>query len=400
MLDRDFGERLHKMVLPVPMPHSRGVQVVPTTNGSALLGPDAQVSDSADKGTDAASLQAILRLTEQLGTGVSLDYAIKTYAANRAACDETVRVRPDARRSNLLHVGNRSTGVSASPGTADRVLDLLQRAGLHCPDRPDAVRRLPKVRRLLLDPDPESLPSEDPRYQQVVCVCEQVTAAEIAASFDRHLPPRSIEGIRKRTRATGGRCQGSVCMVGVAVLCSIHTGLPPAEIGYRRAGATEESAVRRDSVAVVGAGVAGLAAAAELADRAQVTVLDRLPVPGGVLPFDFPAIRHLEQQCQSAGVQWLLGTTALRWQQGRLLAAGPRGVQWLETDHLVFAGGCRKATAAELPIAGPRLAGVLRRQSRSTWLRPRSPWATTSLSSVPATRRRQPGMPSRVSAAR
>lgn len=115
----------------------------------------------------------------------------------------------------------------------------------------------------------------------------------------------------------------------------------------------------RDRVAVVGAGAAGLAAAAELAGRAQVTVLDRLPVPGGVLPFDFPAIRHLEQQCQSAGVQWLLGTTALRWQQGRLLAAGPRGVQWLEADHLVFAGGCRPATAAELPIAGPRLAGVL-----------------------------------------
>ena len=239
VLDRAFGERLHKMVLPVPMPHTRGVQVVPTTNGSALLGPDAQeITDPADKGTDAASLQAILRLTKQLVPAVSLDFAIKTYAANRVACDETVRVRPDARRSNLLHVGNRSTGVSASPGTADRALDLLRQAGLHCPDRPEAVRRLPKVRRLLFDPDPESLPLEDPRYQQVVCVCEQVTAAEIAASFDRHVPPRSIEGIRKRTRATGGRCQGSVCMVGVAFLCSIHTGLPPADIRYGPAGAT------------------------------------------------------------------------------------------------------------------------------------------------------------------
>ena len=239
VLDRDFGERLHKMVLPVPMPHTRGVQVVPTTNGSALLGPDAQeITDPADKGTDAASLQAILRLTKQLVPDVSLDYAIKTYAANRVAADETVRVRPDARRSNLVHVGNRSTGVSASPGTADRVLELLRQAGLPCPDRSAAVCRLPKVRRLLLDPDPESLPAADPRYRQVVCVCEQVTAAEIAAAFDRHLPPRSIEGIRKRTRATGGRCQGSVCMVGVAFLCSIHTGLPPAEIRYGPAGAT------------------------------------------------------------------------------------------------------------------------------------------------------------------
>src|SRR6202034_604199 len=52
VLDRAFGERLHKMVLPVPMPQTRGVQVVPTTNGSALLGPDAQeITDPADKGT-------------------------------------------------------------------------------------------------------------------------------------------------------------------------------------------------------------------------------------------------------------------------------------------------------------------------------------------------------------
>ncbi len=115
----------------------------------------------------------------------------------------------------------------------------------------------------------------------------------------------------------------------------------------------------RDLVAVVGAGVAGLAAAAELAARADVMVLDRLPVPGGVLPYDAPVVRQLEDRCRSAGVQWLLGTTALRWERGRLLAAGPRGIEWLDAAHLIFAGGSRPATTAELPLAGPRLAGVL-----------------------------------------
>src|SRR6202035_731055 len=101
VLDRACGEKLHKMVLPVPMPHSRGVQVVPTTNGSALLGPDARdITDAADKATDTESLRALLRLTERLVPAVSLDYAIKTYAANRAAADETVRVRPDPLRPN------------------------------------------------------------------------------------------------------------------------------------------------------------------------------------------------------------------------------------------------------------------------------------------------------------
>jgi NADPH-dependent 2,4-dienoyl-CoA reductase/sulfur reductase-like enzyme len=117
--------------------------------------------------------------------------------------------------------------------------------------------------------------------------------------------------------------------------------------------------VSADQVAVVGAGVAGLAAAEVLAHRADVVVLDRLPVPGGVLPFDAPAVRSLEQRCRSAGVRWLLGATAVRWEEGRLLTVGPGGIEWLDADHLVFAGGCRPATAAELPVAGPRLAGVL-----------------------------------------
>lgn len=115
----------------------------------------------------------------------------------------------------------------------------------------------------------------------------------------------------------------------------------------------------RNHVAVVGAGIAGMTAAAELAGQAEVTVLDRLPMSGGVLPYDLPAVRELTARCRSAGVQWLLGTTAVRWQNGRLLTVGPSGIRWLDAAHLVFAGGARPATAAELMLAGPRLAGVL-----------------------------------------
>jgi glycerol-3-phosphate dehydrogenase len=233
VLDRAFGERLRMIVLPVPTPQTRGVQVVPTTNGSLLLGPDAQeIDDPYDKGTERENLLAILEQTRRLVPSVTLESAIKTYAANRAACDEAVRVRPDRFRPNLIHVGNRSTGVSCSPETAERVLELLAADGLSIADRPDAVRSLPKVRRLLQDPDPETLDSLDPRYRQVVCVCEQVTAAEIAQALAGRVPARSIEGIRKRTRATAGRCQGSVCLAGVTFLCSLHTGLPPAKIRH------------------------------------------------------------------------------------------------------------------------------------------------------------------------
>jgi glycerol-3-phosphate dehydrogenase len=231
ILDREFGQQMRKLILPVPMPHTRGVQVVPTTNGSALLGPDARdTDDPEDKSTDPDSLAAIVAKCRELVPDLPMSSVIKSYAANRPACEETVRVRFDTRRPNLLQVGNRSTGVSAAPATAELAARLLGEAGLDVAERHNAARSLPRVRRLLVDPDPCSLPEVDARYSQVVCVCEQVTAAEIAAAFAGRLPPRSIEGIRKRTRATAGRCQGSVCMVGVAFLCSLHTGLEPSQI--------------------------------------------------------------------------------------------------------------------------------------------------------------------------
>ena len=234
VLDRAFGARMRKIVLPVPTPQTRGVQVVPTTNGSVLLGPSADdIDDETDRATDAEELATIVRLCRALVPSVSAEYAIKSYAANRATTgDETLRLRPDPTVPNLVQVGNRSTGMSCSPAVADRVLEILRGQGLEAHERDGAIGALPKVRRLLLDDDPETLDRDDVRYRQVVCACEAVTAAEISASLTARVPATSIEGIRKRTRATGGRCQGSVCMAGVAFLCSLEQGLPPQDVRY------------------------------------------------------------------------------------------------------------------------------------------------------------------------
>jgi NADPH-dependent 2,4-dienoyl-CoA reductase/sulfur reductase-like enzyme len=113
-----------------------------------------------------------------------------------------------------------------------------------------------------------------------------------------------------------------------------------------------------DPIIVVGAGITGLAAAADLAERADVRVLERLPAPGGTWEFDHPGVRALIDQCRSRGVRVECGDTALRWVDRRLLVIGPGRREWLPADHLVFAGGVRPATPAELPLFGSRTAGV------------------------------------------
>ncbi len=115
---------------------------------------------------------------------------------------------------------------------------LLAAAGAPVAERPGALDRLEPVPRLLHHPDPGRLVARDPRYGQVVCACEHVSAAEIAAAFRMALPPASIDGVRRRTRATGGRCQGALCLAGTTFMASVHGDQPPWRVAQGEPDAT------------------------------------------------------------------------------------------------------------------------------------------------------------------
>ncbi len=113
------------------------------------------------------------------------------------------------------------------------------------------------------------------------------------------------------------------------------------------------------TVAVVGAGVTGLACAAALAGRAQAAVVDRIPVAGGVLGWDHPRVPALVDAARAAGARLHLGETAIRWDGQTLIAIGPDGVRRIDAQALVVAAGTRPQGRAELGLAGPRPAGIL-----------------------------------------
>ena len=58
----------------------------------------------------------------------------------------------------------------------------------------------------------------DPAYGRIVCHCERVTLGEIRDAARAALPARTLEGLRRRTRALNGRCQGFSCGAEVRAL--------------------------------------------------------------------------------------------------------------------------------------------------------------------------------------
>ncbi len=228
VLDREFGRRLRSIVFCTHSADTKGTNVVPTTHGTCLLGPTStDHEDEGDRSTDAATLEEIRAAAIRLVPATRDAAAIKSFAANRPASDERTRIHRDAARPWLVHATNRSTGVSTSPAAADLALALLHDAGLDACERPDAVRSLRPTPRLRTAARPERLIDVDARYGQVVCACEQVTAAEIAAALEGPVGARSVDGVRKRTGATYGRCQGALCMAGVTFLTAMATGAGP-----------------------------------------------------------------------------------------------------------------------------------------------------------------------------
>jgi glycerol-3-phosphate dehydrogenase len=236
LIDKEFGQSLRHIVFSTPGTISRGLHVIPTTSGSLLLGPTSEDVGSEDNETEPETLDDILVQARRLVPSIPPEMAIKYYAANRPASDETARVRMDPEVRNLLHLSNRSAGVGASLGSAEMAFELLNRAGLDAAERADAVQVNPPVRKLAHDPHPDELLTVDRRYGQVVCVCENVSAAEIAAALTSPVPARSIAGVWKRTHATGGRCQGSVCAAGVAFMCSLALNVPPEDVPVTETG--------------------------------------------------------------------------------------------------------------------------------------------------------------------
>ena len=231
VIDREFARALSRIVFGTHSATTKGINVVPTTHGSALLGPTAfDAVDPDDKATDLETVNFLVDRASMLVPGIRAEFVIKHFAANRPASDEQHRLRFDACVPNLLHCTNRSAGVSLSPAAAGYALDLLNAAGLDAEPRGVAADALAPAPRLHMTSDPEALVRSDPLFGQVVCACEHVSAAEINRALEGPVPATSIDGVRKRTGATYGRCQGALCSAGISFMTALHTGTGPATV--------------------------------------------------------------------------------------------------------------------------------------------------------------------------
>ncbi|MEW6725213.1 MAG: NAD(P)/FAD-dependent oxidoreductase [Bacillota bacterium] len=221
ILDRGVTD-LRRVIFPLPSGAGKGILAIPTIHGNALLGPTSTWQDDLEaSATTRRGLEEALAGARRLVPSLSARQVIAQFAGIRAVSGDDFQLRPSDRWPGLLHAaGICSPGLSAAPAVAHYLVGLLQEMGLN------------------LEAKPEWEPGRPVAVAsgRVVCRCEKVTEGEIRRAIAGPAGARTIDGVKQRTRAGMGRCQGAFCRHRVAALISEELRIPVERVTQRGPG--------------------------------------------------------------------------------------------------------------------------------------------------------------------
>lgn len=215
--DKPSAKLINHIVLPVPTERTKGIVVTRTIFGNVLVGPTAEEQDDRDcAAVDKASLHTLMAQAARMVPSLAEVPVNAVYAGLRPATEQKeYRVRYEAGQQYLAVGGIRSTGLTSALGLASHALHLVQ--GSEPGGSDSAIAELPYPRMPNLA---EHLPRDwmAPDHGEIVCHCEMVTRREIQSALDSSVPAQDIGGLKRRTRACMGRCQGFYCSADVAAM--------------------------------------------------------------------------------------------------------------------------------------------------------------------------------------
>ena len=231
LLDRECGNTVTHTIFRTPSRMGKGILVTPTVDGNLLLGPTA-VDDNArnkhNKATTAECFQRIMSEATSSVKNISAAKTITSFCGLRAVGNTGDFIINAPKKRFVNAAGIESPGLSAAPAIAEYVASLLAELGLELTENPNYVgTRAPmNAFREASVEEKNRMIKENPAYGRVVCRCETVTEGEILDAIRMNPPATDLDGVKRRTRAQMGRCQGGFCGPYIMELLSKELGIP------------------------------------------------------------------------------------------------------------------------------------------------------------------------------
>ena len=234
LLDRSVEGFVTHTIFQLPGKYGKGVLVTPTVHGNTLVGPTA--IDIEDKEGTNTTQQGIDELTQKAGSTVKnlpMRQVITSFAGLRAHEDghEFIIGELEDAKGFIDCAGIESPGLSSAPAIGKMVAGII-RDLTGAKEREDFI----PTRKGILDPKTLSkeeyvaLIKEKPEYGNIICRCEMITEGEIMDAIHRPLGAKSLDGVKRRTRAGMGRCQAGFCSPRTIEILARERGVEPSEI--------------------------------------------------------------------------------------------------------------------------------------------------------------------------
>ena len=232
LLDKSQGTLVSRTIFQVPTQKGKGILVTPTVDGNLLVGPTAQSVPNGDcTGTTRQGLDTVKTLGRKSVPGVDYRQVIAAFAGIRASTPgKDFLLGPSQSVPGLFHAAAiDSPGLSCCVALGRYIAENLPLPKEENPHF-NPIRENPHFFRGLSLEEKDAYIHEHPEYGKIVCRCEQVSLGEIRGACAVNPRPLDMDGIKRRTRAMMGRCQGGFCTPTILTTLAESLGIPAEEV--------------------------------------------------------------------------------------------------------------------------------------------------------------------------
>lgn len=238
LMDKKIGQLVSHTIFQMPTAMGKGVLVTPTVHGNLMVGPTAtDISDKEGVDTTAEGLDEVLKKAALSVKSLPRGVTITSFAGLRAHEDHDDFILGEVKDAPGFFdaVGIESPGLTSAPAIgewmAEKIVEKLRKT-----QKVEEKKAFQETRKDIPNiasmdqAEAAALIAENPAYGTIICRCEKVTEGEIIDAIRRPLGARSLDGIKRRTRAGMGRCQAGFCSTKVMDILARELGIPLEEV--------------------------------------------------------------------------------------------------------------------------------------------------------------------------
>lgn len=234
LCDKSIGNLAKHTIFQCPSKMGKGILVTPTVDGNLLIGPSAlDIEDKTDVTTSSDTLANVLNAAKRSVPCLTTREVITSFAGLRAHCDrDDFIIEASEKNAQFINVaGIESPGLSSAPAIALFVKDIVL-SKINAEEKNDFIanREEPVRFRHMSNEERKALIKKNPAYGRIICRCETITEGEIIDAIKAPAGARDVDGVKRRTRAGMGRCQGGFCGSKVVEILARELGLEINEI--------------------------------------------------------------------------------------------------------------------------------------------------------------------------